>query len=78
MRLSKQDERTVAALIERDIDEDLSLANIQRVLEGAAIQSRGESIFKRASYGSDASLKRIVAEIRAIRQERIDLAGMAR
>lgn len=69
-RLTSDEETLIARFAEKDLDE-LTVADVQRYLEGGSTQSQ---LFKRASYGSDASIKRIVREARAVRTERADIA----
>lgn len=69
-RLTAAEELTLARFAQADLDE-LTVANVQRYLEAGSTQS---PLYKRASYGSDASIKRIVREARAVRTERDDIA----
>jgi len=72
-RLTIDEEKMLARFAERDLrDDELTVDGLQRYLEGGSTQS---VLYKRASYGSDASIKRILREMRAIRVERADIAA---
>jgi hypothetical protein len=70
-RLTSNEERLLGRFVSADMSvDDMDLANLQRYFEG---QSSSGPLWQRASYASDASLKRIIREARAVAQERADM-----
>lgn len=72
--LTKEDELRVARAAELDLrsltDAELDLAELQRVLEGTARQSR-DQLWKRAAFSSsEASARRMLREVRRLRSAR--------
>jgi hypothetical protein len=72
-RLTPAEVQTLGRLVEADLrDQALTLADVQRTLEGG--QAQGSPLYRAGAEGSDAQARRILQAAKAARQERVDTA----